>query len=425
MKVENSSGREYYLQRSKDNFMAKWCSIVTPSRIDLDGTTVEAFGDVEKSNYIYLVFEETTYCLWAKDPRNFEFLEETSLRITDRGRPRSGTKKASNDQPPRVVGRSPKIQMGKEDELPTREDLEAVLLHLPRLREQVEARAGDPDAAEGLYSETFSSAVRKVVKALFQHRFMFPFNYQPWMDEARKLEENHELLAQADLETLRKLVVVHWRQDYWDYDHTHWESVAANWHLVKLVERLREIAEVMEPQTKPSVGKFTSDEGNTARLPEEDSEERNFAIAKTNKNQKWTHELRVKMYSRLLAEFGPHTDWGTFAYPSGRKDRLKEVLKELAEEFTRSTVKTFEWTALDQQMIWGITRQGRVKNAAFASQYILNKAAALETGFLKTSELSGFVHLQTDIAEPNEQQVDPMASEQGDEFENSDRSEIE
>lgn len=423
MKVENSTGREYYLQRSKDNRMAQWCSKTEPARIEIDGTSVEAYGNPEKSDWIYLRYEGTAYCLWAKDPRDFEFLEETSLRITDRGRPRSNTKKGEPAHP-RVAGKSPKFQMGKEDETPTREDLDAVLLHLPRLREQVEARTSDPDAAEGLYSAEFSSAVRKVVKALFQHRFMFPFNYQPWMDEANRLVEDRELLAKADLDTLRKLVVVHWRQDYWDYDNAHWEFIAANGHLVALLDRLQEIAETMEPQTK-NLGKFTGDDGNSARLRDEDSEERDFAMAKTNKNQKWTHELRVKMYSRLLAEFGPHAEWGTFAYPSGRKGRLKEVLKELAVEFTRSTGKTFAWTALDQQMIWGITRQGRVKNAAFASQYILNKAAALETGFLKTSELSGFVHLQPDITEPNEQQFDPVASEQGDEFENSDRSEIE
>jgi hypothetical protein len=422
MKVANSTGREYYLQRSKDNRIAQWCTKAEPAQIEIDGAPVEAYGNREKSDWIYLRYEGTAYCLWAKNPRDFEFLDETSLRITDRGRPRSKTEETESAQP-RVAGKSPKFQMGKEEEPPTREDLDAVLIHLPQLRDLVEARTSDPDAGEGLYSEEFSAAVRKVVKAFFQHRFMFPFNYQPWMEEARNLEENRELLAKADLDTLRKLVVVHWRQDYWDYDNAHWEFIASNGHLVALLDRLKEIAETMEPQAKSSVGKFTWDEGN--RLPDQDSDERNFAIAKTNKNQKWTHELRVKMYSRLLAEFGPHSGWGTFAYPSGRKDRLKEVLKELAVEFTRSTGKTFEWTALDQQMIWGITRQGRVKNAAFASVYILNKAAALETGFLKTSELSGFVHLQPDIAEPNEQQFDPMALEQGDEFENSDRPEIE
>lgn len=248
MKVANSSGREYYLQRSKDNFLAKWCSTVTPSRIDIDGTTVEAFGDSEKSNYIYLVFEGTTYVLWAKDTRNFDFLQETSLRITDRGRARSKAKKNESSQP-RTSAKAPKFQMGEEDQPPTREDLDAVLRHLPRLREQVEARAADPEAADGLYTAQFSSAVRKVVDAFFGHRFMFPFNYQPWMDQAQRLQEDHELVAQADLQTLRKLAVCHWRADYHDYDHTHWESIAANGHLFAILHRLQEIAETMDPPT--------------------------------------------------------------------------------------------------------------------------------------------------------------------------------
>lgn len=265
MKVANSEGREYYVQPSKDNLLPRWCSTVEPTRIDLDGTVVEVFADRERSNYIYLIFEGTTYCVWAKDPRNFDFLEETSLRITDRGRARSKARRAESSQP-RTTGRSPKFQMGEEDEPPTREDLDAVLWHLPRLREQVEARAADPEAADGLYPAKFSAAVRKVVEALFQHRFMFPFNYQPWMDEARKLEEDRELLSKADLETLRKLVVVHWRRDYWDYDHTHWESIAASGHLVAILDRLQEIAETTDPaptddeQSQPSHEEMTEEE---------------------------------------------------------------------------------------------------------------------------------------------------------------------
>lgn len=509
-----------------------------PTRIDLDGTVVEVFADRERSNYIYLIFEGTTYCVWAKDPRNFDFLEETSLRVTDRGRARSKAKKNESSQP-RTTGKSPKFQMGNEDQPPTREDLDAVLRHLPMLRQQAAARAADADAAEGLYPAQFSSAVRKVVDAFFQHRFMFPFNYQPWMDEAKKLQENRELLATADLETLRKLVVVHWRQDYWDYDHTHWESIAADGHLVALLDRLQEIAETMEPQTTTRESESTSDseEGISVRLPGEEIDEARTAtpfefgeyldafaairerisekqmvmlaahyysggravtmrelatasgyddykaanlqygslakklldamgrdaplyddetpiailalgnivsrdefglemhlvmhdsvaralerlelvepisgtllgeseeevalptendpgIARTNKNQKWTHDLRVRLYSRLLSEFGPHSEWGTFAYPQGKRGRFEEVLRELADEFSRVSGKSFEWTALEQQMKWAITRQGRVKNAGFAYQYILNKSAALEAGFLTSSELMPFVHLE-------------------------------
>jgi hypothetical protein len=404
MKVANSSGREYYLQPSANNFFPRWCSTVEPSLVDLDGTAVEAFGDRKKSNYIYLILEGTTYCVWAKDPRNFDFLEETSLRITKRGRSKGKSAKAETTSA--RAGKSVKFQVGKEEELPSREDLEAVLLHLPQLREQVEARASDPNTAEGLYSEEFSSAVRQVVNAFFRHRFMFPFNYQPWMDEARKLEEKRELLAQADLATWRKLVIVHWRQDYWDYDNAHWESIAANGHLVGLLERLEQIAESLDPTVEPPSSKATKlksdDEGIDDRPSPEGEEETGPSTKMPRKNQKWTHELRVAMYSRLLAQFGPYSQWGTVAYPSGRKSELEEVLKELAADFSRRANKTFEWTALEQQMKWGITRQGPVKNGGFAYQYILNKAAALETGFLTSSDLSGFVHLTSYRGTTNE-----------------------
>lgn len=267
MKVENSTGREYYLQRSKDNRIAQWCTKTEPAQIEIDGAPVEAYGNPEKSDWIYLRYEGTAYCLWAKDPRDFEFLDETSLRITDRGRSkRSNTSKA--EPTPVRAGKSSEFQMGKEEETPTREDLDAVLLHLPRLREEVESRMSDPNIAEGLYTKEFSSAVRQVVKAFFRHRFMFPFNYQPWMDEARKLEENRELLAKADLDTLRKLVVVHWRQDYWDYDNAHWEFIAANGHLVALLERLDEIAGGMPPvqSSQTDSDKFTWSDGDISDI---------------------------------------------------------------------------------------------------------------------------------------------------------------
>lgn len=268
MKVANSEGREYYLQRSKDNQIAQWCSKAHPALIEIEGVSVEAYGNPQKSDWIYLRYDGTAYCLWAKDPREFEFLEERSLQITDRGRTRSSTKKVESTRQ-RAEGKAPKFQMGTEDEPPTREDIDAVLQHLPRLRHQVESRSNDADAADGLYPAPFSSVVRKVVDAFLNHRFMFPFNYQPWMDEARKLEENPELLADADLDTLRKLIVVHWRQDYWDYDHTHWEFIAANGHLVALLDRLQEIADTMESQASRVAAKFAADDPETVSFPDE------------------------------------------------------------------------------------------------------------------------------------------------------------
>lgn len=77
------------------------------------------------------------------------------------------------------------------------------------------------------------------------------------------------------------------------------------------------------------------------------------------------------LYSRLVCEFGPYSGWGKVAFPEGRRERFEEVLKELAAYFSSHTGKSFEWTALEPQFKWGVTRQGRVKNSGFAYQYIL------------------------------------------------------
>lgn len=125
-----------------------------------------------------------------------------------------------------------------------------------------------------------------------------------------------------------------------------------------------------------------------------------------NKNQKWTQELRTILYSRLVCEFGPYDSWGKVAYPDGKKDRFEEVLKELAAYFTRLTGKRFEWTAVWQQMKWGTTRQGIIKNGGFAYLYILNKAAALETEFLSSASLTGFIHSTSEDLKFNVAEMD-------------------
>jgi Family of unknown function (DUF6508) len=243
MKLANASGREYYFQRSRANQMANWCSKVTPVRIEIDGVPVEAYANREKSDWIYLRHEETVFCFWAKEPQDFEFLEETLLHVTDPGRHKTPGNETGTAK--RKTG-SPAFRIGKEGEALTRSDLEAVLIHLPQIREQVELRQREPERVDDVYSPEFTAAVRRVVDAFHQNGFMFPFNYQPWLDEARKLEEDQELVGKSDLETLRKLLIVHWRQDYWDHDHNYWEFISANGHLVALLERLEEIAEGME-----------------------------------------------------------------------------------------------------------------------------------------------------------------------------------
>jgi hypothetical protein len=112
-------------------------------------------------------------------------------------------------------------------------------------------------------------------------------------------------------------------------------------------------------------------------------------------NLKWTQDLRKVMYSRLVMEFGSHDEWGKASYPEGRKDRYHEVLKELAAYFARLTGDEFAWTAEQQQVDWGRTRQEEIRDG-HSRQFILNKAAAIEMGFLTPSALPSTI--LTDMA---------------------------
>jgi hypothetical protein len=107
-------------------------------------------------------------------------------------------------------------------------------------------------------------------------------------------------------------------------------------------------------------------------------------------NLKWTQDLRKILYARLTMEFGSHDEWGKMSFPDGRKARYHEVLKELAEYFSRLTGDTFAWTAVQQQVDWGRTRQEEIRDN-YLRQYILNKAAAIEMGFLQPSSLPATV----------------------------------
>jgi len=107
----------------------------------------------------------------------------------------------------------------------------------------------------------------------------------------------------------------------------------------------------------------------------------------TRRAFKWTQDLRKIMYARIVMEFGSYDDWNKSSYPDGHRERYDAVLKELAEYFKLLTGEDFEATAVEQQVKWGYTKQESVLQATHVRPFILNKAAALEMGFIKAADL--------------------------------------
>src|SRR4249920_3583830 len=110
------------------------------------------------------------------------------------------------------------------------------------------------------------------------------------------------------------------------------------------------------------------------------------SIRKSSK-RKWTHQLRTIMYARITMEFGPYAGWGHSRHPKDKKSRYEAVLRELATYFSAVTNSTFEWTALGMQIDWACSDPKTVIKATQSQVFILNKAAALEMGFIKDSDL--------------------------------------
>lgn len=343
MKVKNPSGREYYIQRAKDDRMANWCSRVTPVVLEFDGERAEAYADPELSDWIYIRFNGTTYCNWAKQAGGFDLLNESSLQITDQGRAcrkRVQVESGDHDDDDRSETKPPRAD--NEPASLTREDLEAVASYLPELRDAVDARTNDRDLKEYHDSSDFSSLVRRIVKEFHSRQFMYAFDYMAWSEEAHRLTEDHEAVGRLDLETLRKLLVVHWRQDYWDYDHDHWEWLAANGHLTALLERMQELATEMEPSTSTK-SKFVWDD--------EDAEDFDIRIPEDADENMWpTIEELMAGFDRIRDKITPQqmTMLQVNYHSGGRAVTMRELAK--ASGYGDYTVANIQYGGLAKRL---------------------------------------------------------------------------
>ena len=59
----------------------------------------------------------------------------------------------------------------------------------------------------------YDNQVLAFVKALYENRWIIDFDWPSWQQEAKKYLADHELLKEADLTALRKLLTTHVRKD--------------------------------------------------------------------------------------------------------------------------------------------------------------------------------------------------------------------
>jgi hypothetical protein len=113
----------------------------------------------------------------------------------------------------------------------------------------------------------------------------------------------------------------------------------------------------------------------------------NVNDAKERNKMKWTQEMRRNLYARLVKDFGPYNVWGAKIEPKDKKDEFAKVLAELAIQFSKEAGHFILASVVQAQINWATTSQMEMKDPSRISNFILNKAAALDAGFISASEL--------------------------------------
>ncbi|MGA2057961.1 MAG: hypothetical protein ABSG88_21980 [Bradyrhizobium sp.] len=98
----------------------------------------------------------------------------------------------------------------------------------------------------------------------------------------------------------------------------------------------------------------------------------------------WTGDVRRVLYTRLVRRFGPSDKWKKTSSPGGGRD---QDFKDFCEAFAK-VVGAKSGNAVKHQIRFAITETEHGSNLGRHSQTaILNKAAALEMGFINDSQL--------------------------------------
>ena len=120
---------------------------------------------------------------------------------------------------------------------------------------------------------------------------------------------------------------------------------------------------------------------------------------KQSNGVKWTPEIRKLLYENLVKEFGPYSEWTENDRIPNDKTKYYEFLRNWAKILSTTTGKKFTEDSIRMQINWALTSQENITAAkgygqSFMSYYILNKAVALEVGFITRNSLPSAASLE-------------------------------
>jgi hypothetical protein len=124
-----------------------------------------------------------------------------------------------------------------------RQNLDAILCFLPVFEEPGYAFGAWHSAEGQIPYYSMSRETTDFVQTLHEQQIVFSFDWTSWQDEAKKLVSDPELLQEADLLALRKLLTSHLRKDR--FVEGHLANMLERGHITAILRRLKEIREEM------------------------------------------------------------------------------------------------------------------------------------------------------------------------------------
>jgi hypothetical protein len=87
-----------------------------------------------------------------------------------------------------------------------------------------------------------------------------------------------------------------------------------------------------------------------------------------------------------VKDFGPYNAWGAEIKPKGKKVQFYKVLAELAMQFSKAG-HVIPASTVHAQINWATSSPKEMKDQSRIRSFVLNKAAALDAGFISASGL--------------------------------------
>jgi hypothetical protein len=117
--------------------------------------------------------------------------------------------------------------------------------------------------------------------------------------------------------------------------------------------------------------------------------------------RKWTPLTWKLLYEKLVEKFGPYKTWKTIAVPDpDKKEEFLKVLDDIAKMISLITESETTRDAVFMQLAWATTSQEQV-GGAHVYEYIMNIAAAYESGFLASSDFPSYLLCERKINQNN------------------------